>query len=520
MKNKYNLLLLSIADAFFLSVFLRLLFALGNSLLKDADTGYHIRAGEFILNTLSVPKKDVFSYTSPSLPWTAHEWFSEVIMALVYKGFGLTGIVIFFSFLIAVVYSVLFRTIRTDKGNIIFATLLIFLVVPSSQLHWLARPHIFSLLLTVTWYRLLDSYQYKKGNYLYALPPLMFLWVNLHGGFMFGFILLAVYLVGNAIPLVFMLDHEKKQEIAKIKFLALTGVACLITAVINPYGYRILLFPLQLTSDKFLMDNISEYLSPNFHGWVPFRYLLFLTIAIFGISKARLNLIELILIVGLTHMALYSARYIPLFAIIAAPILLRQAESVLNSGHGTWIDFFKRRSRGIARIDASSKGHIWPILTVLMVCFFVAMGKIEYKFDEKLKPVRAVEFLKKEDLKGNMFNNDEFGDYIIYAAWPKYKVFIDGRLDMYGSKRIREYIQVANVQPGWEGVIQKYDIRWIIYNANSSLSLFLMQSDDWHLIYADKVAAIFVKNIPENQHIIDKYADVKLVTKGREDSSP
>jgi hypothetical protein len=368
------------------------------------------------------------------------------------------------------------------------------------------------------WYRLLDSYQYKQGNYLYALPPLMFLWVNLHGGFMFGFILLAVYLVGNAIPLVFMLDHEKKQEIAKIKFLALTGVACLLTAVINPYGYRILLFPLQLTLDKFLMDNISEYLSPNFHGWVPFRYLLFLTIAIFGISKARLNLIELILIVGLTHMALYSARYIPLFAIIAAPILLRQAESVLNSGHGTWIDFFKRRSGGIARIDASSKRHIWPILTVLMVCFFVAMGKIEYKFDEKLKPVRAVEFLKKEELKGNMFNNDEFGDYIIYAAWPKYKVFIDGRLDMYGSQRIKEYIKVTNVGPGWEEILQKYHINWIIYNANSPLSVFLMQRNDWQLIYADNVANIFVRNTRDNQDIIQKYPDVKLVTRAEDDS--
>jgi hypothetical protein len=148
-----------------------------------------------------------------------------------------------------------------------------------------------------------------------------------------------------------------------------------------------------------------------------------------------------------------------------------------------------------------------------MVCFFLAMGKIEYEFDEKLKPVKAVDFLKKENLKGNMFNNDEFGDYIIYAAWPKYKVFIDGRLDMYGSSRIKEYLKVASLQPGWEKVLEKYNIHWIIYNTDSALSTFLLGNKDWRLIYADKVANIFVKNIPENRPIIDKYSGVKPVVK-------
>ncbi|MCJ7542488.1 MAG: hypothetical protein MUO88_22795, partial [Desulfobacterales bacterium] len=122
-----------------------------------------------------------------------------------------------------------------------------------------------------------------------------------------------------------------------------------------------------------------------------------------------------------------------------------------------------------------------------------------------------VEFLKKEHLKGNMFDNDEFGDYIIYAAWPKYKVFVDGRSDMYGVDIMKEYLKVITIKPGWEEVLKKYDVKWIIYDANSALSLFLMERDDWELIYADKVANIFVKDIPENQYLIEKYPDVKLV---------
>jgi len=138
-------------------------------------------------------------------------------------------------------------------------------------------------------------------------------------------------------------------------------------------------------------------------------------------------------------------------------------------------------------------------------------GKMEYKFDEKKLPVDAVQFMKKEKINGNMFNNDEFGDYIIYAAWPEYKVFFDGRSDMYGVKRMKEYIKVVRIEQGWDEVLKKYNINWIIYNANSPLSQFLLERSDWKLIYADKVADIFVKNSIENQPLIKKYTNVKPV---------
>lgn len=146
-----------------------------------------------------------------------------------------------------------------------------------------------------------------------------------------------------------------------------------------------------------------------------------------------------------------------------------------------------------------------------MVAVLALQGKIEHNFDENAKPVAAVEFLKKETLYGNMFDNDEFGDYIIYAAWPQYKVFFDGRSDMYGTDIAKEYLKIRNFEQEWERIIEKYDIIWIIYNANSVFSRCLLQNDDWKLIYADKVANIFLKNIPENQRLIEKYSNVEPV---------
>jgi hypothetical protein len=493
----------------FMTVFLYLAFYEGKGLLADCDTGYHIRAGEFILNTFSVPAYDMFSYKVPPLPWTAHEWLSEIIMALIHKAFGLTGLVIFFSFLIASTYSLLFRIVRTYGSNILAASAVVILAIVSSQIHWLARPHVFSLFLLVVWYFLLESYQYRNRNYLYLLPLIMLLWVNLHGGFMAGFMLIGIFFAGNLRSFIFRGEADRENSGEKCKMLGFTIAACLIVSMINPFFYKILLFPFKLTSSKYIMDNVVEFISPNFHEPIIFTALFLVVLAVLAMSKKALNFIETLLLLLFSYMALYSARYIPLYSIIVAPVLIRQLDYLLDNSIGRGAGFIKRRAESISRTDASAKGYIWPAFSVLMVILLAANGDIRFNFDDQIKPVAAVEFLKKERISGNMFNSDQFGSYIIYSTWPQYKVFIDGRLDMYGEADIREYFQVTRIEQGWEDVIQKYNIRWIIFDAKTSLSSFLYQRKEWKLIYADKVANIFVRDIPEYQYLTAKYKEIK-----------
>lgn len=511
MKNKSGLFIPSIADIIFLSLFLYLSFSAGKGLLNDADTGYHIRAGEFILDTFSVPKQDMFSFLTPPLPWTAHEWLSEVIMALVHRAFGLTGIVIFFTFLISLAYYLFFKVIRTYKYNILLAVPILIMVISSSQIHWLARPHIFSLLLMVAWYYILDAFQYRGENRLWLFPPLMLIWVNLHGGFITGFILLGIYFTGNLILTISTKTENREEYRNKYRTLAFITLLCLAAILINPFGYHILLFPFNLVGNKYLMDHVQEFISPNFHEPLPFKYLLLLMIAVFAWSREKLNIIELMLILFFTNMALYSARYIPLYALMTAPIILRHGDLILAGADNRLTRFLKRKADGIASADASARGYLWPVAGVIAVAVFAAKGTVDYGFDPKLKPVAAVEFLKKEPIKGNMFNNDEFGDYIIYAAWPKYKVFFDGRSDMYGVERMKEYARISGFEPGWEKLLDKYRIDWVIYDAKSPLSRFLLENNGWRLIYADKLAHIFVRNIAEYHYLINKYKDVKPV---------
>ena len=209
MRHKLGFLVPSISNFFFVVFFLVLLMAPKANLLGDCDTGFHIRTGEYILETLSIPKYDIFSFSTPSLEWINTEWLSDVIMALIHKAYGLTGVFIFFAFLTSFVFYLLFfKIIRQYNVNIVFTTLITLIITIISRTHLLARPHIFSWIFILIWYYVLDSFWYKQKNYLCLLPPIMVLWVNLHGSFVLGFILIAIYLLGSVINILRVKDKN------------------------------------------------------------------------------------------------------------------------------------------------------------------------------------------------------------------------------------------------------------------------------------------------------------------------
>jgi hypothetical protein len=505
----------SIADMVFLGIFFLLALSSDERLLGDADTGYHIRAGEFIIKHLKIPSTDIFSYWTPPLPWTLHEWMSEVIMAVVHRASGLTGVVIFFAFVVALGCYLIFKLLLAKRGNLLFATATCLLIVSSSSSNWLARPHVITFVFFVIWYHLLNGYQYRNVNNLFYLPLIMLFWVNLHGGFILGLILLSIYWIGNCINFLFAPFQEKSEPFKKIRFLTLIGMACAVAALCNPHGYHSLLFPFQVVQNKFLMDHISEYLSPNFHlsSIVPFEILLLATVGIFAISSTKLDIVELMLMLLFGHMALFSSRHIPLFAIIAGPIVLKQADMAFHRIDGRFLTACKARLENLATIDQRTTPYIWPLASVLLVVGLVKTGSVSHSFNPKYLPVEATEFFKKEKIPGNMFNNDEFGDYIIYAAWPEYKVFMDGRTDMYGAARVREYVKITQAETGWESLLDQHGITWVIHDPNSVLSKVLLLKPDWQLIYADEVADIFVRRVPENNRLIEKYQVPRAIKK-------
>jgi len=133
------------------------------------------------------------------------------------------------------------------------------------------------------------------------------------------------------------------------------------------------------------------------------------------------------------------------------------------------------------------------------------LNSLHFNFSEKSFPLAAVKFLQREKVAGKMFNNDEFGDYIIFAAWPQYRVFMDGRSDMYGEKLGSVYFKVANAQPGWKEVLKHYNIDWVIFDTNSALTGALREQSDWQTIYTDKLATILVRKGSANDRLLANF---------------
>ena len=503
----------SLSNIVFVSVFFVLIFSSGQGLLGDGDTGYHIKTGEIILRTWHIPRNDIYSFHSPPLKWTAHEWLSEVIMAAVFMLSGLTGVVIFFAFLLAVTHWLLYRTLRARSDDILLCIGITLLATATSSTHWLARPHVFSLLLTVIWCHWLDRFQQQSAPILAYLPFIMLLWVNLHGGYIIGLVLLTIYLTGNFLWSLSGPPEQSELYRKKANALCFALLASAAVCLANPYGFNILLFPLRLSADRFVMDRVTEFMSPNFHDVLPFKYMFLAAIGLLALSRTTLNLIEVTLITFLSYMAFYSARHVSLFAIVVAPLMLKTGQSVVREIPQRIQLMYRERNRNLAVIDAKLSGYFWPSLSSLLVISLALGGSIRFQFNEKIFPVQAAEFLKTEKVSGKMFNNDEFGDYLIFSLWPSYRVFMDGRSDMYGEKFGSDYLKVANLQPGWKDILKKYDISWVIFDTQSALTAALQEQTDWRPIYSDPVATIFLKKDPVHEPLLKKYAAISMATK-------
>ena len=500
-----SIVLPSIGNIIFVSVLFVLAFSSGQGLLGDGDTGYHIRTGEIILQNWKVPTEDPYSFHYPPLKWTAHEWLSEVIMAAIYRTTGLSGVVLFFALVLATTHWLLFQILRNQLNDIFLCATVTLLATSASSTHWLARPHAFSLLFALIWCTCLDRFQYRHQKTLAYLPLLMIVWVNLHGGFMIGLIFLVIYFMGNIFYALIRTGTNRAQHIRKAKSLGLVLLATLLACLINPYGWEILLFPIRVMSDRFIMDRVTEFLSPNFHEVLPFKYMLLITIGALALSRTSLNVIEVSLLLLLSYMALYSARHVSLFAIVVAPILLRTLKTILHEFPNRLLQFYQKRVDNLSSIDGSVKGLLWPVVGASLIVLLALLRNLEYGFSPEKFPVAATEFLKKERISGNMFNNDEFGDYLIFAA-RDYRVFMDGRSDMYGEKFGNDYLRVANTLPGWKAILERYHITWVIFDSESPLTAALQEEKDWQAIYTDRVATVFVKKILAHASLLQKYS--------------
>ena len=513
----------SAADIVFLALLAVLIFSpLSVRLLGDAGIGWHIRTGQQILATHSIPRVDPFSSTMVGRPWFAWEWLYDLPVGQLEARMGLNGVVWFTAVVIAAVFAVMFRLLVIRGANLLVALIFVLLAVSASTIHFLARPHVLSWLFTLIWFWILDSSEQEcsgeRGGHaqrrLWLLPALTLLWVNVHGGFLLGFALLGIFWLAAVWECTHIPPDRIEEALRRIAArkraaqLLWVGLLSAAASLVNPYGWKLHAHIYSYVSDRFLMDHIEEFQSPNFHGIAQKCFLALLLVAIAAlVARGR----ELPLSHSLTALlavgsGLYASRNIPassiLLAMVAAPLVGKSLDR----------QFLTR----MTVVDSGLRGHVSPILAaILTFCIAANGGRVgssrvmDAHFDPRRMPVAAVDFLDRiinprqgpvdqranVDLvvvQGPILSPDYWGGYLIYRLSPKMRVVVDDRHDFYGAEFFKSYLKLVHGEPGWEDFLQQHPTGCVLAPTASTLATILIQSGRWRAIYGDEVATIFV----------------------------
>jgi hypothetical protein len=479
------------------------------TLLSDCDTGWHIRTGEWIIANGWVPMRDIFSFSKPGAPWFAWEWLSDVLFARLNALGGLQTVVMFSILMLSLTFTALFLLVRR-KSNPIVAIAVTMLAAAASSIHWLARPHLFTLLFLVLFYAALEQVQEGRTRLLgvpilAALPVVTILWTNLHGGFFVGTLMILGFGGGEILRFVFSPNAaDRRPAWLKARSYFLSGGACLAASLINPYTYHLHVHMAQYLRDPFNSQHIVEFLSPSFHhpAAIFFEAMLLLAAAaaVWNLRQGRFT--EALLVFVWAHAGLLAARNIPIFMIAAAPPVAAAIQQWLlrapDLNVAAWLRAvagkFNRVAEETGETDAIARLHLVSVLGVLLVAALVYAPhppkKFRAEFDPKYYPAGALATLR-GDPAGRIFTNDEWGDYLIYRLYPAHKVFVDGRSDFYGDDFEEKYIDVLNVKYGWEKILSGFGVDTILLSPSAPLSGALKESSRWRVVYDDGIALVF-----------------------------
>jgi hypothetical protein len=461
----------------------------------DGDLPRHILTGNLILQTRQVSTTDIFSFRTTGHPSFPHEWLLQVLFATVCNGLGLDGIVLLVGLVIMLTWGIVYRQAIRKSRSFFSALILTALAVGASQIHVLPRPHIFTYLLTAIWITLLESIDDNKTRRWWLLPIVMLLWVNLHGMFALGMIILGIYLAGD------FFDRPSRAWFTsqKAKSLLLGGGLSLLATFFSPSGPKIWGAIASLGSNAYIISKIPEYQSANFHlpeTW-PFIILLLLTMIGFARSTERISWIYILLAVSFAGMALYTSRMLPLFAIVVTPIT---AQVIAN-----WIRKEYPQSRllameeNISKTNSTANGLLWIFAIIVIAAMLPVSGRTMDPegrgnvFDERFFPVDAVSWLQAHPQNRHMFNEFDWGGYLLLKLWPSQQIFMDGHTHIYGETLTREYEQVITLGTGWQEILEKYDVNWVIMRKNAPLVKALSTLENWEIAYEDSTAIILVR---------------------------
>jgi hypothetical protein len=462
-------------DLLFTAVFALFGWAVGVERLSDNSFFWHLRTGELILDS-GFPHGDPFSFSAPGTHWVVQSWLAELLYAVVVRvtsPFGIRVVVGLTGVAIAVLA---FRLALRLTQNRVRAALLTALALASLDTLWSERPLIFGILALVVlvWVvEVPDSWVGRRP--VLAIPVLVWCWANVHGTFVLGFAYLGLHLLGR------WLDGHRPWEGRERRLLTGTAVAA-VAVFLNPYGVSLVTFPTVLLSRADIFRHIVEWGSPDFHSLRGELYALWIVTFVVLLVRApgKVSRRDLLVSLPFLVLGLWALRNIALAPLVGLPIAARAVAG-------------PRRTQATDRSSVLGWGLAAALLLVVTVFTVNAAG--QPNFDFAGYPVRAMQADARAGLLGKrLLTTDVDAGYVILQYWPRQRVLIDDRYDMYPRPIIADYFTLARSAPGWDAVLKREDIQVILWPRGDPLVTLVEDTGQWRVLYQDHARVLLVRD--------------------------
>lgn len=478
--------------------------------LSVLDFWWHLKAGEVIVATGSIPRTDLFSFTAAGKPFVHQSWLTEVLYHFLYRLGGLPLLITVNTLLLVAALLPVYHLCWDAAGRPRIAALGAYLPALALIAYGFARPQVVSFALLSFFYWVLSDPERPRSRLLWILPASMALWVNLHPGFVLGLGFLTLFFLRAAARRFLGAADPSSSE--DLRRLGAALLATLVATLANPEGHRVYTGVHQVLTDPPSQTFVVEWQPPRidrldgvvvFHG--PFFIVL---LALLG-SARRPTAWESVLFLGFAAFGLKANRNGIWFSLVAGPILARHLAAMDSSGlqslrRFAWMD---RLARSLSRpADANPRHGLNAAIAALALMGTVAASPWVYPrlgasfvgtaLWSRDTPVGAMDYIRAHGLQGHIFHPQTYGDYLMWRLWPGQRTFVDGRVHLFDRSIARDYL-LTFVDPHWEERLAKYDIRYLLLSRSSedqeAMIASARASPRWRLRYEDVESVLFEK---------------------------